>query len=235
MEESSWSRLVGVLTSPTKTFESIARRPTVLVPLVVLLALGLGVLMLALQKVDMAEMTRQQIADSGRELTAEQIDQAVAINEKFGWVFFIAAVLVFGPLAYLLIAGVMLVTLRLIGGEINYKTSLSTTLHGLMPSAAAAVLALPVVLAREEISGEELQGGSLLASHLGVLAGEDASKWLVSLLQSIDVFSFWGIALFAIGYAITARVSRGSAAAVVIGWWAVYVAAKVGLTALFAG
>jgi hypothetical protein len=41
--DSGFGRLIGVLVSPGKTFESIARRPTWLVPLLVLVAVGAGV------------------------------------------------------------------------------------------------------------------------------------------------------------------------------------------------
>jgi hypothetical protein len=232
VEDSSFSRLVGVLTHPTRTFAAIAARPTVAVVLLTLLLFGTGVLMLAIQKVDLGEMVRQQIADSGRELTAEQTDQAVEFYERFGWLTFLLAGLVFGPLAYLLVAAVFLVVLRLVGGEISYKTSLSVFLHGMMPSAVAAVVAVPVVLARSEITAEQLQGGNLLASHLGALLGPDPSKPLFALLSSLDVFSFWAIGLLIIGYAAAAKVSRGSAAGVVIGLWLVYVVGKVAITAI---
>jgi hypothetical protein len=59
----------------------------------------------------------------------------------------------------------------------------------------------------------------------------DASPVLKAFLSFFDVLSFWQLALLIIGTAIVAKVSRGKAAAVVLGWWAIGLLLSVGIAA----
>jgi FtsH-binding integral membrane protein len=56
---------------------------------------------------------------------------------------------------------------------------------------------------------------------------------LHALLQSVDLFSIWTLILLVIGFSLAAKVSRKSAAAVVIVVWILFVLGKVGFAALF--
>lgn len=233
MNDSSIGRVVGVLVSPTRTFEAIRERPTWLVALVVLVILSVVGGYLVAGKLDVEEVVRESIADSGRQLSDEQLDQAVAIQEKLMPVLSIGGPLVIFPVACLLMALVFWVLLKMLGGEFAYKTSFATTIHGLMPNAISALLTIPVVMARGELGYEEVRSGILLASNLAAFAGEETGKGLIALLASIDLFSIWSLVLLTIGFAVVGKVSRGKAAGVVVGLWAVYVAFKVGIAALF--
>ena len=75
--------------------------------------------------------------------------------------------------------------------------------------------------------------GDMVRSNLGFLVERDSSKLLHSLLQSIDLFSFWSLLLFVIGFAAAAKIPRKSAAAVIVTLWLLYVSGKAGLAALF--
>ncbi len=232
MDSSGPGRLVGVLTSPTQTFRSIAERPTWLVALVVLVALSAAASFLATDKIDFEQLTRDQIEASGRTLSEDQLETTIELQEKWGrWISW-ASVVLGAPLAYLAIALVFWVLLKLLGGELPYKASFSTTLHSMMPWAVASVLTIPVVLGRDEIGFEDLRGG-LLASNLAILAPEDAGAALTTLLSSIDLFSIWTLFLMILGFSITARVSKKASAGAVLGVWALYVLGKVGLAGLF--
>ena len=59
----------------------------------------------------------------------------------------------------------------------------------------------------------------------------DAAQWLKTLLSFADVLGLWVLALLVIGTAIVAKVSRGQAAAVVVGWWLLVLIASVGVAA----
>lgn len=234
----SLKRLVGVLFAPTETFRKIAERPTWAVALVVLLVLGAVVGVLASQKLDLdaeRDMIREQIEDRqglrGDELE-RQVDTIVNINSKVR-PFTPVLVLVFGTLAYLLVAVVFLVGAKLAGGEIDFRRSFATTLHGMAPQGVSALIAIPLILSRESIDPEAVQGGSFLASNLAFLAPEDAPAALESLLGSLDLFTVWSVILLTVGYSVVARMSKGAAGAVVVGAWVVWIAIKAGLAALF--
>lgn len=232
MNDSSLARIAGVLFSPTRTFELIRQRPTWLVALVVLVLLGTVAGYLIGQKLDWEEVARDQTAQSGRQLSAEQIEQSIEVTEKIGPVMVIAGPTLFGPIAYLVIALIFWVVLKLLGGELSYKASLATTLHGLMPNALSAILLIPVLLSRDELGITEVNAGTVLASNLGAFAPEDAGKGMLALLSSIDVFSIWSLALLAIGYSVVAGVSRAKAATVAVALWVVYILFKLGMAAI---
>lgn len=231
MEDSSLGRLIGVLISPEKTFRSIAERPTWVVALVVLVLLGAAAGYLVFQKLDMAEVISQSMEDRGRRASVEEIEQATEIAERFGWIGALVGVLVVAPLAFLVMALVFWVVFKLIGAEFSYQTSLSVTLHSLMPAAVSSLLSLPVIYSRETIDIEESQRG-VLFSNLGALAPEDAGTALTALLSSIDLFSLWTLVLLTIGYSIVGRVGKTTAGVTVVLLWAVYVVAKVGWVSL---
>ncbi|MCP3956745.1 MAG: YIP1 family protein [bacterium] len=231
MEDNSFGRIASVLISPTRTFRSIADRPTWLVALLVLLAVSLVSTIVAAPKIDWEQAVRADLEKSGREIPAEQLETSIEIMEKFGTTIMYVAVLVFPWIVYPLMAGIFFGLLRILGSELPFKTSLAVTVYGFMPWLVATVLNIPVFMGRAEITAEELQNGALM-SHLGAFAGADAGKVLTTLLSSIDFFSFWAIILLTIGFSIAAKVSRGRAAMCVVGVWLVYVVGKVGLTAL---
>jgi hypothetical protein len=92
-------------------------------------------------------------------------------------------------------------------------------------------------------SGDGLRlcfGGSAEGFDLKTPAGTslgyyfpDATPWLHTLLNSLDAVAIWALVLLAIGGAIVAKVKRGQAAAVVVGWWLLIVLVGVAVTAAF--
>jgi hypothetical protein len=237
LEDSAAGRLIGVLVSPVKTFRSIAERPTWGVALAVILVLSTVIGVLANQRIDpddMRKMVQQQMEkrQGAGQVTPEQVDQGVEMFRKIGSVtLWLIPVLV--AAIYLIVAALFLAAFRFFGGsEIPFKTSLATTVHGFLPGLVAALLALPLLLSRPHITVKQAQG-NLLASNLGAFAPESMGAAPRALLTSLDFFSIWTLCLLIIGYRLTARVSTTSAAAVVLVLWAIYVAARVGMAALF--
>lgn len=228
MEDSSFGRLVSVLVAPGKTFRSIAQRPTVLVVLLVTTLVAAAVSALIFSKVDGEEMVRAQIEQSGREVSEEEMEGALAVGEGMRYVAPIG-VLVAGPVMALLFGAVFLVAFRVQGAELGYKAALSTLLYGMMPTVVKALLIVPVALGREEISAEAAQTNTVLASNLAFLAPPDAGPVALAALSSADVFSLWSIVLLAIGFAIVGRVSTVKAGVTVTLLWLLGVALKVGM------
>jgi hypothetical protein len=231
MHDSAWGRLVGVLVSPVKTFESIARRPTWGVAFVVLVVLAAASGVLAWQRVDsqqMRESTREQVAARGQALNDEQLDQAVKFTQIVGY----GCSAAMPAIAYLIAALALWGAFKVAGGEIGFPGSLAVTVHGMMPWGVAALLAVPVVLARGTVDYDQLRAGIMLASSAAALAPADASQVTLAVLSSLDVFSLWTIVLLAIGFAAAARVSRAKAAITVTVLWLLWVVVKVALAAV---
>ena len=197
-----------------------------------MLVLSVVVSLVVFPKLDLEDFLRDQTLKRAGGLSDSQLAEQVAIQMKFAsamqWVN-----LVFFVVGCALTALLFMGLLKLIGGHISFKTSFSVLLHALMPRAlVATILSIPVALSQSEISTASIQTRGVLASNLGWLAGKDAPQWLMSLLGSFDLFSFWTIGLLIVGYSITARCNRGAAAGVVLSAWAFWILLKVGLASI---
>jgi hypothetical protein len=231
MHESAFGRVIGALVSPEKTFRSIAERPTWVVPLLLLVLVTGLVGYAAGERVDFEKQIRREMAERGG-VSEDEVQQAVGFMEKFGRILFVLPA-VFAPVVYLLIALIFLVALRLSGSEIGFGQSFSVMLHAMMPWVIHALLSLPLILRQETIDPQAMERGGLLMSNLAALAPEDSGKVLLSLLASLDLFTVWTLILLTIGYRVVARVSTATAATVAVTLWLLYLAGKLGLTAVF--
>ncbi len=226
MEENSFGRLLGALVAPVRTFRAIALRPTWLLAFLVLFGLGCGVVSLAFQKVDFAAGLREQMAEQHMQMPAGGEERAARFGKTFGLVAVAFAMV----LISFLVPAILLV-LNLFGGEIDYRRSLAVHLHASMPRALAALLGLPVVLSRGELTLKEVQGGGFLLSNLTFLA-PDAGPALRALLVNLDLFGLWSLVLAILGYSIVAKVSRTTSAAVVVGLWLLGIGLQIGFILL---
>ena len=59
------------------------------------------------------------------------------------------------------------------------------------------------------------------------------SPLLYSLASSLDIFLIWTLILTAIGFTCLSKVKRGTALAIVFGWWAVLTLTAAALGAAF--
>lgn len=233
MTDSGPARVYGVLFSPVATFEAIRQRPTWVAALLVLVAISVVASSLVTSKLDVEEVVRDSIGQSGRQLSEEQIERAVALQEKLLPVMAVGGPLIFFPVACLVMALVFWVALRMLGGDFSYMTSFATTVHGMVPQGIGGLLTLPVAMARGQLDYDQVKTGSLLASNLGQFASDETSPAMAAVLNSVDVFSVWSLVLLSLGYAVVGRVGKGKAAAVVVGLWALYVLVKAGAAAVF--
>jgi hypothetical protein len=229
------ARLGRVFVAPASTFASIARRPSWALALLVLCSTTLVVKLLVEPRIDPQSLAAfLEEKNVPPEKVEEAVQQQLSPTPARRYVGIVTA---FGGagLFYVVTSALFFACARLFGGELDFRRSLSTTLHGLLPFFVASIVAIPVILSRESIAFEETFSGNFLASHAGAFAGEDAGAVTTALLSSIDLFSIWCIALLVIGFGTVARLSRGAAIATVLIPWLIGVGFKVGFAALLGG
>src|SRR5436305_1859002 len=78
-----FGRLIGVFFSPKETFQDIARRPSWILPVILMSVLGIGVAFVMNQKVNWRDVASKRIEESPRaaNMTPEQKEQQLAISE----------------------------------------------------------------------------------------------------------------------------------------------------------
>jgi hypothetical protein len=227
---SPFGRVIGVFFSPKATFEDIVRKPSWLLPVVLLTLFSIAVSFSINQRVNWREFMSQQIEKSPRaaNLSAEQKQQQIEGGAKITpivtWAFGIC-----GPILFTLIVGlVMWGAYNLLGGSnTNFVTAFAVTAHAALTGLVSSLLFILVLYLKPPGT---VDMDNPVATNLAVLLPDDSTKWLVALLKSIDLFTFWTLILLAIGFAATnPKKLKGSKPFVIaFSVWAVYVVCRVG-------
>ncbi len=233
---SAFARITGVFFSPGETFADVVRVPGWIAPILVLTVLSLCVSVVMNMRVDWRSVAEKQASQSSRweQLSAEQKSQQLDISEKVS-PYFVYAI---GPLAplisALIIGGIYLGCFNLfLGARLKFKTAFAVTAHALLTGLVSSPLLILVMLLKRP---GEVDPEHLLASNVGEFLSSETPRWLLKLADSLDIFSFWLMALLVIGFAAAnpRKISKAGACSVVFGVWAVYVFVKVAWAAIFA-
>lgn len=222
----------GALMAPEKTFRALAARPTWLPAMLLLVATGLALSLVVTPKLDMKQVMREAIEESGQDVTEAQLTRQAEMADKFKWIG-TASQVILQPAFYLLMAVIFMVIFRLLGSEIDFPRTLAVSVHGMLPFFIATLLTIPVVVMRTTLSLKDVQNARYLHSNLASFAPESTAKPMMALLASVDLFSIWTIVLLSIGFRVVGKVSRPAAVGTVVTLWALVVGGKVALAALF--
>ena len=233
--DNSFSRVFGVLFAPQPTFESIVRRPTWIVPVILGCIVFMAVVAVFTQRGGWPSFFEKQAANSSRmqRMSMEERERAMNAQVKFAPTFGYVEGVIIPPIAALLVAAVLMLVFNLSGAtKVDFKTSLGIVSYAWVPWLIHGVLSI-LILFLKDPSTVDLQ--NIVASNPGAFLSDDASKWLVSLVSSIDIFAIWTLVLLAIGYSATnaRKLSFGKALVLVAIPWIFFIAIKVGLTAAF--
>jgi Yip1 domain len=231
----SFGRIFGVLFSPKETFQSIVRRPTWLLPVLLLSILSLTAVALFGHRGGWPSYFDRQMANNSRveQMSAEQRRQVMAAQLKYGPPVVDAVSAIAPFLAVLVISAVLLGIFNgITGSKIGFKASLGIVAYSYAPGIISGLLAI-LVLSVKDVTTIDLQ--NIVASSAGAFLSPTSPRWMVSLFSSLDIFSFWYMILLAIGYsqAVPKKLSFGKAFAWIFSIWLVFVLVRVGLTAAF--
>jgi hypothetical protein len=227
-------RLVGVFFSPKSTFEDIARRPSWVIPVILMTVLGIAVAFVMNQKVDWRDVASKRIEESPRaaNLTAEQKEQQIAMSAKIspGAAY---AFGVLGPIfGVVVVAAVMLLAFNVIGGaNAKFGTAMGITSHAFVVTILSTLFFILILYLKPPGT---LDLDNPVATNVGAFLPESVPKALMSLGKSIDIFSIWMLLLISIGFtAVNPKKLQGKSLSIAIAVWAVYVACKMGAAWIF--
>ncbi len=227
-------RLTGVFFEPKKAFADIGARPTWIVPMLMVIVAALAYTYLCGQHVGWERIVRKSMENNARvqSLTPEQREQAVARGAQFGAVIGYVASVAGTPLTIALFAAVLLLTSRIMGGQLTYGQLFAINSYAGLTGLVFVILSIVVLFLKPP---DDFDIQNPLFFNIGsFLDPASTPKALYALAGSIDLFSFWRIALLAIGLSAAARTFPfGKALAAVVMPWALLVAAKVGWAAAF--
>lgn len=226
-----WQRMVGVLFAPTETFQSIVRRPDVLVPLLVILAVAAVTGIVMATTVDFSVAARESMSaqERFRDASEDQKDRMVRFSAAF-WKAAAFSSPITTAILLVIITAVIFFAFRLFGGEGTFKQAFSASLYAWLPMMLKGIIATVVLSLRQEVTFADFQ--SPILSNPSFLVDMSGQPVLFALLTSFDVFSIWYLILLTIGFAAVSRLSTKTSAFLVGGLWVALIAVKMGFAAL---
>jgi hypothetical protein len=224
-----FGRIIGVFFSPKNTFEDIVRKPSWVAPVLLWTALSLIGSFVINQRTNWREYISQQIErnSSTANLPAEQKQQRIEMGAKLSPTITLVIGLVFPVCIVLLEALILWGAYNLLGGaNTRFGISLGITSHANLVGVVGALL-LILVLYLKPPGTVDLDNP--IATNVAVFLPDGSAKWLESFCKSLDILSFWTMALLAIGFGATnpRKLKGGKAFSIVFSVWGAYVVIKV--------
>ena len=226
--------LGNLYVAPSEAFAAILKRPNVWAPLLLAMAMNAAFSVAWLQKVDGEAFMKARFAENPRARDMPAEDKARAIEAQVKMLPVYAGIgPVFVAIVALVVAGALVFVFRFFfAGEVTFRQGLAMTSWVFV---ALGVVTLPLTYLVLHLKDdwtlnaqEVLQANPSLFFERGAVAAP-----IFSLLGSLDLFSFWGIALLAMGFGLASRKTFGSAVWGVAVPWFIYVLGKAGMAALF--
>jgi hypothetical protein len=138
------------------------------------------------------------------------------------------------PVVMLIVSGVLLGIYMMSGSATTFSTVFTATAWSWYAvSLVSTILTAVVLFSAPDYEGLDFQ--NLVALNPTMFIERDSvSKPVYSLLSSLDLLTFYGMALLALGVSKLSRgITFGKSAGVVIAGWIIWVIAKAGFSTLF--
>jgi hypothetical protein len=232
---SEGQRLLDTFIAPSKAFTDLRRNASWWAPFLIITIVSLSFVYVVDQKVGFRKVVENIIQLSPKQ--AEKIDNLPAgqrqqvMQQQATFTKIISYSIPIVALAiYAVFAGVLLATLKFgASADISYKALFALIVYTRLPQLLATILAMLSLVAGVSSDGFNLQNP--VATNPGYFIGPDGSAALRALLTPMDIFNFWSLILTAIGISCISKVKRGTAFAVVFGWFALVVIVRVAIAA----
>jgi len=228
-------RIINTYVAPTKTFTDIRRKASWWAPWLLIAVVGWGMTFVVGQKIGFEQVTENQMRMQPKQMDRieklppaqreRQISIQVAVTKGIAYCFPLVNLLVLTIIALVLLATANFAA----GGDLTFGRTLAVVMYASLPGVVKALLVIVTLLAGVAPEGFTFQNP--LASNLSFLATPPGG--LYALLAAFDVFTFWTLSLAAIGVSCVSKLKRGTAFAIVFGWWAVLTVIGVGFAAAF--
>jgi len=233
---SEGARIINTFVAPTKTFNDINRKASWCVPWLLMAIVSLAVAFSVSQKIGWSQVSENQMRMQPKRM--EQMEKMPAADraraEKVGNAF--SAGLAYGwPIMRLI--GLVLVALVLMftfnfgaGAQISFGKSLAVAMYANLPIMLKGLLVIAFLYAGL-VQPDQYISQNPIGTNLGVFFKPGTAMYALG--SSVDLFEIWILTLAAIGFACVGKVKRGTAFAIVFGWYAVLALAGAGIAAMF--
>jgi hypothetical protein len=228
------SRLTGVFFEPVRTFTDIAERPRWFVPLALVILASLAFTIAIGQRLGWERVIDQQMQAQMAHMSDQQraaMEQSKGLQVKIASVGAYVMSVIGAPLYCLIAAGVLLLIVNgMMSAGIKFKQAFAVICYSGLPGILLMVLMIVAIYMKPNPDDFNMQNP--LPFNLGWFMSPDTpAKFLRSIATSIDIFSFWAMALIATGLKAAGgrKLAFGGALTAVLAPWAIVVLVKAAL------
>jgi hypothetical protein len=220
---------------PGKVFASLPqRRRAWIAPMLLGLVLIVCTAVVAIQRIGMATITRQFLENSGFNLSADQMQQAIDRANTPQQIYITSAQAAAGSvLALLVIAGALMIFAMMANQQPRFGTMFSMVSLAFLPyRLIICVMTVLVLLISKDPAA--LDSTNLLSTNAGAFMNRtEMARPIYTLFTNLDVLSFFEIGLLAYGFSKITRSSFFYGVIAVGSLWAIYVVTRMGMSVLF--
>ena len=220
------ARFWGVLTSPRETFADVAARPkwfgmAALILIVTAVCTGVFFSTEVGQTAYLDSVT-ESARQAGREIPEAQWTMMERMASYMGLIYAVAT-LVFGPLMWLVLTGILFAVFNAaLGGTATFKQLFAVFVHSSAVTVLQQLFVTPLNYFRETVTS-----ATNLAVFLPML---EEGSFLARLIGMVDLFLVWWVILLAIGLGVLFKRKTGPIA---VGLFVVYGVIAVVVAAFF--
>ncbi|MBN1779829.1 YIP1 family protein [bacterium] len=221
-----FDRIVGIFTSPTETFQSIAKKPAWWIPFVISLVIAVG-LQLWLMDIGMKDQIDKMNA---KNIPQEQIEMAQ--KQMQGPMKYIGIIIspIIILIAWAASAGMLLLgTNPIMGGSARFGQLMGVVAWSSLVSTVGGILKSVLIY----IQGTTYGVSTSLAALMPVPPMSEKPALLYQFLTKMDPFIAWQIVLWSIGAAYAAQIEIKKSAIVAFGLWALWIVVSLGFGQMF--
>jgi hypothetical protein len=215
-------RVVDTFLAPSKTFTDILRSTSWWLPFLLAVIVSIGVTFTIDKQVGFGRVVENVILDSPKQeeqmqsLTAdERAGRMQSMSKGYKYVSYAT------PVIILLISAIgALINWASFNFGLGAKTTFAQMfcvwMYASLPRLLSGLLTIVTLIFGS--SAESFNIKNAVGTNPAYFM-PDAAPWLKTALSFLDLIGIWNLILLVIGTSIVAKVSRGKAAAVVVGWW----------------
>jgi hypothetical protein len=224
---SEGQRIVDTFVAPSKTFTDLLRSSSWWGPLVIMIVVSIAFSFTVQTKVGWERVAENNIHQNPKQeerlaqTPPDQLATAKAIAAK------VTAIIAYCfPVLILIFTAI---TVLLVWATVNFGFAGTAKFGQVFAVYMYAGLVfnlkflLAVIALFAGVAPDSFLMNNPVGTNIGYYLSSDLPHMLVTYAMHLDVFEIWSVILSVLGVAIVAKVSRGKAAAAVVGWWLVLV------------
>ena len=226
--KSAMERMIGALFSPDETFRDIAAKPDFWVVLLIILVLTTisGIILAPRLEFD---SLRPQMAAKNPNLGPDDLDRMVKMAGAFGKVSAYASPILV-VCVFVIVAAVLLLAFRLLGGEGTFRQAFSIVTYAWIPRVIQSVILTIIIAVKGTLDVNDIP--TLVRSNPAFFVDMADHPVLFSFLSTFDVFTIWTVVLLIIGFAYMSRFTKARSATIILSIWAFITVVKLGFAAM---